>query len=794
MTSLPDALAPLAQYPQFICCKITPRGGDSGKSDKIPVSPHSGVVCSAQDATHWTDAENAIAAAQRLGNDHRVGYVLTAAAGFFCLDIDNCLQADGTWSPLALDMCRRFAGAAVEVSLSNRGLHIFGRGVIPPHANKNIAHGIELYSDARFIALGRDAVGNAAHDCTAALAEVVAQYFPPSAAASDADEWTNTPCAEWVGLSDDEQLIARACASTPRVDASAVFGDGDGPTRVSFADLWNRNVAALAKRFPDTGGRGREYDESSADMALALRLAYWTGKDMERMRALMLQSGLKRDKYEREKYLRDTIRSACARVEKVAQLVDKTAELAGTVPVGVGVDSAPRGSVLFPQHQPTFFHGCVYVRDRHQILAPGGRMLSEAQFNVEYGGRVLVLDAANEKTAKHAFEAFVGSRVNEPPKVDTTCFRPDLPPGAIIEESGRSFVNKWVPITVPRQKGDAGLFLDHVAKLLPNRRDQEILLSYMAACVQYQGVKFRWAPLIQGVQGNGKSTLIECVVAAIGEKYAFMANAAGLANKFNNWLVDNVFYGVEDIYVPDAQREVMEVLKPMITASRIEIEAKGRDQQTMRVCGNFMFNSNHRDAIRKTKDDRRFAIFFTAQQEKSDLDRCGMTAEYFHRLQNWLHKENGYAIVTELLYTYAIPNEFNPATHCMRAPETSSTEAAIADSLGGIEQEILEAVASGRQGFCGGWISSTHLTTLIKETRRKLQLSKRAQTLETIGYIVHPGLPGGRVNNAPAVDGARSILYVKRDHPAAHITGASAICKAYNDAQLGALAFGEVTQ
>jgi hypothetical protein len=54
------------------------------------------------------------------------------------------------------------------------------------------------------------------------------------------------------------------------------------------------------------------YNGSSAYIALALHLAFWTGKNMERIKNIMLRSALVRDKWDREKYLQDTIKNACA--------------------------------------------------------------------------------------------------------------------------------------------------------------------------------------------------------------------------------------------------------------------------------------------------------------------------------------------------------------------------------------------------------------------------------------------------------------------------------------------------
>ena len=103
---------------------------------------------------------------------------------------------------------------------------------------------------------------------------------------------------------DDEKLIEQALESKP--SAKATFGDG-----ATFSDLWENNIEALQRAYPDISDK-RKYDFSSADAALATRLAFWTGKDCERMMRLMLGSKLVRPKWERPDYLRRTILNACA--------------------------------------------------------------------------------------------------------------------------------------------------------------------------------------------------------------------------------------------------------------------------------------------------------------------------------------------------------------------------------------------------------------------------------------------------------------------------------------------------
>ena len=440
------------------------------------------------------------------------------------------------------------------------------------------------------------------------------------------------------------------------------------------------------------------------------------------------------------------------------------------------------------------FKGCVYVTDAHRMLTPGGAMLKEAQFNASYGGYVFAIDENGDKTTRKAFEAFVESQCVAFPKVDGAIFSPRHTSGEIVEDEGRRLVNTYIPVNVRTVPGDAGPFLRHMSKLLPDPRDMAIAMAYAAAVVQYAGYKFQWAPLFQGCEGNGKTLLTRCVAYAVGQRYTHMPPASEISEKFNSWLFGSIFIGVEDIYVPDAKSEVLEVLKPMITGDRLAKRAMQQDQVMMTNCANFIFNSNHRNAVKKTQNDRRFCVFFTAQQEAQHLTRDGMDGNYFPDLYDWL-KADGYAIVAHYLKTYQIPDELNPVIGCQRAPVTSTTHQAIEASMGGVEQEIMEAIDEGRCGFAGGWVSGYALDNLIEHIRagRQVPPRKRPDVLKSLGYIPHPALKNGRCNNPVAVDaGRKPKLYIKDGHIHANLQRPAEVERYYSAAQGDPVARGAV--
>jgi hypothetical protein len=783
----------------FVAWRPAPKPG-TAKVDKIPIDPNTGRDSDAQDAATWLTAEEARGWAVA---GVPVGIVISEGSGLFCVDLDAALGDDGQWSPLSLDVLQRFPGAVVEVSHSGRGLHIFGLcQPLPEHRTRQAGVALEIYTRRRFIALTGTHMTGTLSDHTAALVQLIADYLPEPIATRKA-EWTTGPFVGWRGGGTDEQIIA---SQLNRASASATWGTG-----ASFADLWHANSEALARAFPDTSG-GKDYNASAADQALANHLAWATGYDCERVLRLMWGSKLRREKWERDDYMARTILAAVAgKIPTRAPDIDgATVPLqataaptapgvpAGPAPVppspavvtaGLGPSAAadvtayvnadrpllvippppPRstergvlpapGDYVASSKQPELFDGCIYIEDIHGMLMPDGNILAQKQFDVHFGGFDFQMHTDGAKPTTSAWDCFVGSQMIRFPRANGLCFDPREDTRAVVHRDGMTFINSWVPVTIPMAEGDAAPFLRHLKTLYPLGNDAEILLCYFAACMQYKGRKFQWAPLLQGVEGNGKTFFSIAMEHCVGQRYTHHAKAAQLDNRFNAAFYGKLLVTVEDVYISEARSSMWETLKPMITNTRMEIEGKGLDKVTRDVCFNFIMNSNHKDAIRKTRNDRRIAPFFGAQQHEADLARSGLTEAYFKQLYRWA-EGGGYAIIANFLNTYPIPDKWNPAVDCVRAPDTSSTEAALHAGRGSIEQEVAEAVEEGRPGFRGGWIASTAFDNLLGELGKSKYLprNKRRELLEGMGYAAHPQLPDGRVLT-PLPDGTRPRLF-----------------------------------
>lgn len=679
---LTPALQALAAYRQFIVYRLEPSKSRPGKLDKRPIDPNSGHVFSALDSANWLAYDQAEVFARMWGKEHGVGFVITAECKVFCLDIDGCLQPDNQWSQQSLQLCEMFAEAAIERSVSGNGLHIWGSysGDMPLHGCKNEALGIELYTEKRFIALGQPegAAGNVATDCTLALRCAIALYFPPDVTQCVDQAWTTEPCQEWRGPTDDDDLLRRAQGSK---SAAAAFGG-----RASFADLWEANADALAVAYPD--GNGRPYDSSSADAALAQHLAFWTGKDCERIRRLMDRSALARDKWEREDYLPRTILRAVARQFEV--FVDEAArrreQIEEAMRIGEGSDEIRlAGTITLDEMLPRF----VFIQDGQQVVdlqqpqhvaalgdwkatfkASTTTLEVKGQFNFDGTPKTKTYETAAlwEKNPRRQIALAVtfkagGRRVTADPK-------------------GREALNTWSPVDRSVPPGDPSLFLEHVGYLFGV--DAPRFLDWLAHIEQRPGElpHHGWVHISE-THGTGRNWLAG-IVARLWPGYgAINFDLSGmLRTGFNDRLSSKLIAVVDEIREGgnNAKWDNAETMKRVVTEEYRTINPKfGRIREEFNACRWLIF-SNHISALTLDEHDRRFNVVHNEAPPRAP--------DYYARLYASLKEPAFISGAAHLLRTRDL-SSFNPGAH---AAMNAAKEAVVAASRSEADEALIELI------------------------------------------------------------------------------------------------------
>ncbi len=770
---VPPGFEEMASYAQWVLWKLVP-DPEGGKPKKVPCNSK-GVPCDHTDDKNWLTWDQAAAARELLGpmvSGWGFSFAECDPFGFF--DVDGAL-VDGKWSEVAEMASAAFPGALREISQSGKGFHIFFKtSRFFEHRNRRDDWGLELYVTGRFCANTFDGVtGDTVGDRVAQYERVAAGWFKP--APKVVIDLTDMPsAAQWIS---DEELVKR------------MLGQVGTPGKATVRQLW-AGGDELGAFFVDVTGKAA-FNHSSADLALCSALAFWTGRDAARMERLFNMSGLNRHKWEsRPQYRADTIKLAIEGCTAVYQgrsgegggqvapaIADELAlppsDLAGNLadgpPAELEVERDANGvafkvghQFLTPEQQRQHFAGCHYVIDKHEVFTPQRGLLNPQRFNAVFGGYLFGLDHESAKSTKHAFEVFTIGRALDRVAVDTTVFRPASPTGELsTEPGGLVAVNTYRPAQVEAEPGNVDPFLQLVHLVFPDERDRAIALSTAASIVQNPGHKNQWCLGLQGVPGNGKTFFTACIAAAVGEHFVHRPNASDIANKFNAGFEGKLFVIVEEIRQSRhaTSAEVYEALKILITNERIEFQGKGANQYTGENHFNLMLTTNFKEGLRKTADDRRICPIYTAQQTKADLARDGMLGNFFPELWGWW-KGGAAKHVNHYLQHFAIVEQFNPAGSCTRAPDTSSTNEAIAVSLNEAEARIAEAIAEGRPGFAGGWVDSIQLEALFERAGGTTRPERQA-ALEALGYVRHPALRAGRSPIGIAGDGGRKPrLYV----------------------------------
>jgi hypothetical protein len=288
-----DAIPPkLIRAKRWVVWKWTWKD-DKGKWDKPPIDPESGFEIDQTASKNWMTFFEAHRAALKHGDG--IGIALGPAddrLGVVGIDLDGCIDDRGNIGDEARRIVDSFR-SYTERTPSGQGLRILIWGDKPGRRcrTKN-RPGIELYQDQRYLTVsGRHLEGTPTQIVRrdGPLKALYDEMFgagarPQGGGNSRPDGHTSTT---------DDDLIGRARRAKNGAKFTALFDRGD---------------------ISDYAG-----DESAADQALANMLAFWLGRDFDRIEAMFGRSALGgRDKWKgRADYRQRTIDLAiddCAEV------------------------------------------------------------------------------------------------------------------------------------------------------------------------------------------------------------------------------------------------------------------------------------------------------------------------------------------------------------------------------------------------------------------------------------------------------------------------------------------------
>lgn len=281
----------------------------------------------------------------------------------------------------------------------------------------------------------------------------------------------------------------------------------------------------------------------------------------------------------------------------------------------------------------------VYWPEAQQwIVRDTGQMLTHSALNSAYGLGTEIAPAG-ATGVRAASNMLINS--GKVAQVMGTTYLPGLPMLATWNFHGRSaiYYNRWTDSVhkLPESVTDADVapWLQHVEYLFENAEDREYLLDFLAHVVQRRGKKVRWAPLIIGNQGVGKDLFLRPLLMGLAHN-AQTVSPRDLMNRFSD------FYERELVVVEEMLRfeknEIYEGMKAIISGTAsdtITIEKKFKMPYEVPNLVNFVFFSNHNDALHLSHDDRRFFVINSHATARDDAYYTALADEFYIEQEGW---------------------------------------------------------------------------------------------------------------------------------------------------------------
>lgn len=297
----------------------------------------------------------------------------------------------------------------------------------------------------------------------------------------------------------------------------------------------------------------------------------------------------------------------------------------------------------------------------------------------------------------------------------------------LFTENGQQYANLFRDQDVPDAKPEAlwtpeeretvSLLEGHMAMSFPDQEARRAFMNWLAHNVQKPGIKIRWAPLIKGIQGDGKTLFRELLAACLGPSaVGGVDNTTMTSSQFSDWADGRAVVALEEVYYQGHNRfEVLNKLKPMITNTHVEIHPKGKPAYSALSVANYIAFTNHTDAFPMDEHDRRWLILFTPWNNMQELTdgvqkRTGMSlSDYFTRLFDngiYRHREaiRGWFMAWDL-------STFNPND---RPIWTAHKATMVADTRDWNEDMVRAVIERGAVGVTKTVIAIGHLASELK--------------------------------------------------------------------------------
>lgn len=270
-----------------------------------------------------------------------------------------------------------------------------------------------------------------------------------------------------------------------------------------------------------------------------------------------------------------------------------------------------------------------------------------------------------------------------------------------------------------------------------NKENAKVLTEWLAHQVQYTGKKILWSPIIQGIQGIGKTAFAEILKACLGDINVGIISPNQIISDFNSWATDKCVNVLEELRIAGKSRyDCVNALKPLITDRMIQINTKGVKQYNTYNTTNYICFTNYKDAIPIDDGDRRWFVIFVEINHISEIkQKLGMeSGEYFNTLFGNLREYAGE--IRKFFLEYKISDSF---MKMKTAPMTDYKSVMISSQNAKYEglEELKELLDAGGEFYNNIAVCPAELFVALSLEYDGLDIAKNNRNflLSKLGYL-----------------------------------------------------------
>jgi hypothetical protein len=270
----------------------------------------------------------------------------------------------------------------------------------------------------------------------------------------------------------------------------------------------------------------------------------------------------------------------------------------------------------------------------------------------------------------------------------------------LVTRDGLVYGNRWRnqrPTPIP---GDAGPWLRHLERMIPNADERAHFLSALAHKVQYPGIKINHAVLLGGNHGSGKDTLMAPFLWSIGGPTKSNCSTVKNDELTSQWGYALECEVMEIIELRQAEikdrRAIENTMKPIIAAppELLPVNRKGLHPYMALNRIFVVAYTNERGAISLPSEDRRWFVLWC------EADRLPVADA--DALWNWYKNQNGFGAVAHYLMTYDV-SAWSPTAP---PPMTEAKAILIDAAMSPAEAVLLEKIRAREGDFACGVIAA----------------------------------------------------------------------------------------